>query len=114
MARPSRKPTASAGLWQKFGWPILLLLGIVSSALGVTYQVYLHREAFNVLQQERRERERLDVEWSRLLIEQQTFGATTQIGGRAVMRLQMYSPPPSQTVTVNVPADLASAQPVRN
>jgi cell division protein FtsL len=77
--------------------------GIVASALGVTYQVFLYRETFQALQAERKQRERLDVEWGRLLIEQQTFGATTQIGGRAVMSLRMYSPPPDQTVIVAQP-----------
>jgi cell division protein FtsL len=81
-----------------------LAAGIVASALGVAYQVFLYRETFQVLQTEHKQREQLDVEWGRLLIEQQTFGATTQIGGRAVMALRMYSPPPDQTVIVAQPA----------
>ncbi len=97
------RPPASRSMWQRWILPLLLLAAIVGSALEVVHAVYLYREDFAVLQQLRRERERLDVEWSRLLIEQQTFGATTQIGGRAVMRLHMYSPPPGQTMTVNVP-----------
>ena len=35
-----------------------------------------------------------------LLIEQQTFGATAQIGSRAVTQLRMFSPPASQTVVI--------------
>lgn len=83
-------------------WLIIMLLigGILASALGVSYQVFLYREAFQSLQQARKERERLDVEWRKLLIEQQTFGATTHIGGRAVMALRMYSPPPERTVVL--------------
>lgn len=80
-----------------------LIAGVIGSALGVAYQVFLYRESFQALQHANKERERLDVEWGKLLIEQQTFGATTQIGGRAVMTLRMYSPPPSQTVTLTLP-----------
>ncbi len=88
-------------------WSLLLTLaliaGVIGSALGVAYQVFLYRESFQSLQDARKERERLDIEWGKLLIEQQTFGATTQIGGRAVMTLRMYSPPPNQTVTLSLP-----------
>jgi cell division protein FtsL len=88
-------------------WSLLLTLaliaGVIGSALGVAYQVFLYRESFQALQDARKERERLDIEWGKLLIEQQTFGATTQIGGRAVMTLRMYSPPPNQTVTLSLP-----------
>lgn len=88
-------------------WSLLLTLalvaGVIGSALGVAYQVFLYRESFQALQDARKERERLDIEWGKLLIEQQTFGATTQIGGRAVMTLRMYSPPPNQTVTLTLP-----------
>lgn len=80
-----------------------LIAGVIGSALSVAYQVFLYRESFQALQKANKERERLDVEWGKLLIEQQTFGATTQIGGRAVMTLRMYSPPPSQTVTLTLP-----------
>ena len=88
-------------------WSLLLTLaliaGVIGSALGVAYQVFLYRESFQSLQDARKERERLDIEWGKLLIEQQTFGATTQIGERAVMTLRMYSPPPNQTVTLSLP-----------
>lgn len=82
-----------------------LVGGILASAMGVTYQVFLYRETFQELQQARKVRERLDIEWGRLLIEQQAFGATTQIGGRAVMTLRMYAPPAAQTVIVRSPPD---------
>jgi cell division protein FtsL len=49
-----------------------------------------------------RERDDLNAEWGRLLIEQQTFGATAQIE-RAVTQLRMYSPPAAQTVMISLP-----------
>lgn len=84
--------------------PILLVVLLVGSAMSVSYQVFLYREEFKVLQDVRQEREKLDVEWGQLLIEQQTFGSTPQIGSRAVMSLRMYSPPPSQTVVLTTPS----------
>lgn len=83
--------------------PIALIILIVASALAVVYEVFLYRHEFKALQVVRQERAELDVEWGRLLIEQQTFGATAQIGGRAVMSLRMYSPPASQTVVLTNP-----------
>ncbi|MEC7121247.1 MAG: cell division protein FtsL [Pseudomonadota bacterium] len=90
-------------------WSLLLICalvgGMLASAMGVSYQVFLYRETFQMLQVARKERERLDIEWGRLLIEQQAFGATTQIGGRAVMTLRMYAPPAQQTVILRSPPD---------
>lgn len=83
--------------------PALLVLLIVGSAMAVVQQVFMYRQEFRDLQEVRAARENLDVEWGRLLIEQQTFGATAQIGSRAVMTLRMYSPPPSQTVVLATP-----------
>ncbi len=81
----------------------LLVAGIIGSALSVAFQVHQTREEFKVLRKSKQVGNRLDVEWGRLLIEQQTFGATTQIGSRAVVYLHMYSPPASQTLTLTLP-----------
>jgi len=90
-------------------WSLLLIFalagGVLGSAMGVAYQVFLYRQTFLELQQARKDREKLDIEWGRLLIEQQAFGATTQIGGRAVMSLRMYAPPAKQIVILSSPPD---------
>lgn len=88
---------------KRWGLQVLLVFLLVGSAMAVTYQVFLYRQEFRQLQQVRQERANLDIEWGRLLIEQQTFGATAQIGGRAVMSLRMYSPPPAQIVVLTTP-----------
>jgi cell division protein FtsL len=88
---------------KKWLFPLTLVALIVGSALAVVYEVFLYRHEFKALQVVRQEREELDVEWGRLLIEQQTFGATAQIGSRAVMSLRMYSPPAAQTVVLTNP-----------
>ncbi len=88
------------------GWwlPIVLVVLLVGSAMSVAHQVFMYREEFKLLQDVRQDREKLDVEWGQLLIEQQTFGSTPQIGSRAVMSLRMYSPPPAQTVVLTTPS----------
>ena len=80
------------------------LVGIVLiSAFMVVLQVFSYRHDFRELNSYMREREDINAEWGRLLIEQQTFGATAQIGTRAVTQLRMYSPPAAQTVVISLP-----------
>ena len=75
---------------------------ILISAFMVVYQVYLYRHDFREFNTFMREREDINAEWGRLLIEQQTFGATAQIGTRAVTQLRMYSPPTAQTAVISL------------
>lgn len=81
----------------------VLVAGVIGSALSVAFQVNSTRQEFKVLQKAKQIRDQLDVEWGRLLIEQQTFGATSQIGSRAVIYLHMFSPPASQIMTLEMP-----------
>lgn len=79
---------------------LVLMFSIVGCAFLVINQVFKYRydyREYNILL---KEKEDLNAEWGRLLIEQQTFGATAQIGTRAVTQLRMYSPPASQTVVI--------------
>lgn len=81
----------------------VLVAGVIGSALSVAFQVNATRDEFKVLQKSKQIRDQLDVEWGRLLIEQQTFGATSQIGSRAVIYLHMFSPPANQVMTLEIP-----------
>lgn len=81
----------------------ILLLMVFVSAIFVVFQVFEYRQDYRKLSTYMRERDDLNAEWGRLLIEQQTFGATAQIGTRAVTQLRMYSPPIAQTVVVSLP-----------
>ena len=86
---------------------VILVSLIMISAFMVVYQVYAYRHDFREFNTHMRELEDINAEWGRLLIEQQTFGATAQIGTRAVTQLRMYSPPTSQTVVISLPAETA-------
>lgn len=81
----------------------VLVAGVIGSALSVAFQVNATRDEFKSLQKVKQIRDKLDVEWGRLLIEQQTFGATSQIGSRAVIYLHMFSPPANQIMTLEMP-----------
>ncbi|MDD2945540.1 MULTISPECIES: cell division protein FtsL [unclassified Acinetobacter] len=88
---------------KKFISYIVLLLLVFVSAIMVVFQVFEYRHDYRELSSFMRERDDLNAEWGRLLIEQQTFGATAQIGTRAVTQLRMYSPPAAQTVVIALP-----------
>jgi cell division protein FtsL len=82
---------------------IILLVLVFVSAIMVVFQVFEYRHDYRELSSFTREKDDLNAEWGRLLIEQQTFGATAQIGTRAVTQLRMYSPPAAQTVVISLP-----------
>ncbi|RKG40457.1 cell division protein FtsL [Acinetobacter rongchengensis] len=83
----------------------ILIFLVLMSAFMVVMQVFAYRHDFRDLNSYMREREDINAEWGRLLIEQQTFGATAQIGTRAVTQLRMYSPPAAQTVVISLPSE---------
>ncbi|AOA59451.1 cell division protein FtsL [Acinetobacter larvae] len=82
----------------------VMILAIMISAFMVVLQVFTYRHDYREYNAYIREREDLKAEKGRLLIEKQTFGATAQIGTRAVTQLRMYSPPARETVVVSLPA----------
>ena len=82
---------------------VILLVLVFISAMMVVFQLFEYRHDYREMSSFMRERDDLNAEWGRLLIEQQTFGATAQIGTRAVTQLRMYSPPAAQTVVISLP-----------
>ena len=83
---------------------VVLVFLIFVSALMVVFEVYEYRHDYRQMTTYLREQDDLNAEWGRLIIEQQTFGATAQIGTRAVTQLRMYSPPASDTVVISLPS----------
>lgn len=80
----------------------VLVALVFISAMMVVFQVFEYRHDYRELSSYMRERDDLNAEWGRLLIEQQTFGATAQIGTRAVTQLRMFSPPAAETVVISL------------
>lgn len=81
---------------------VFLLALVLISAFMVVFQVYNYRQDYADYNDVLREKENLNAEWGRLLIEKETFGATAQIGTRAVTQLRMYSPPAAQTIVISL------------
>lgn len=96
------KKTEKIAMKKIISYAVLLVLVFIS-AIMVVFQVFEYRHDYRELSSFTREKDDLNTEWGRLLIEQQTFGATAQIGTRAVTQLRMYSPPAAQTVVISLP-----------
>ena len=74
----------------------LLLLGlfvaVLGSAIAVTYYAHLHRQLVNALYDELHERDKVQAEWGRLVLEQSTWTAHNRIETLASERLNMRIP----------------------
>lgn len=77
-----------------------LLAAVVMSAIGVVYSKYLSRRHFVVLQELEAERERLDIEWGRLQLEESTLATHSEVEQRARDRLQMHLPDMNEVVVI--------------
>ncbi len=78
----------------------VLWLGALSSGLGVVFARHEARKAFIMLQGLNEERDQLDIEWDRLLIEQSTWATHARIEQISRERLNMRTPDPESIVIV--------------
>lgn len=80
---------------------MLLLVGsVLVSALGVVYAKHVSRDLFVELQLLNKNRDKLDIEWGKLLLEQSTWAAPNRIESIARTRLNMQVPEPEKMVIV--------------
>ena len=80
---------------------VLALTSIVlMSAMGVVYTSYLNRKQFAQLERLHAERDSLEVEWGRLLLEQGTLATPTRIEQEARKRLKMKVPAAERMVVI--------------
>ncbi len=77
-----------AGVWLAG----LLILGILTSAVGVVYVKYQTRLIFVDLQALRVQREALDVEWDNLRLEEAALTNTVRVERHAKRHLDMHLP----------------------
>ncbi|MBL38767.1 MAG: cell division protein FtsL [Xanthomonadales bacterium] len=75
--------------WAPF---IVLLIGVVASAVSLIALKHQGRQLFIELEREGRRHDQHQVEWSRLQIELAWLGETGRIETQALDRLQMKSP----------------------
>jgi cell division protein FtsL len=78
----------------------ILALLVLISALAAVYTKHQSRQLFIRLQALEAERDDLNIEWNKLLLEQATWATPTRIEMVARDRLQMMVPPPDKIVTI--------------
>jgi cell division protein FtsL len=74
----------------------LLGLAVTCSAVGVVYAKYLSRSEFVELQALKGERQRLEVQWGQLRLEEAALTAQPRVEELARRRLDMHIPYPSE------------------
>lgn len=77
-----------------------LLLLVVSSGVAAVFVKHQSRSLFAELQELQRARDALDVEWSQLRLEQETWANHNRVERIATQKLDMEIPIPSQVVLV--------------
>ncbi len=76
----------------------VLWVAAIASALGVVHARHESRKAFIDLQELYAERDELDIDWDRLLIEQSTWATHARIEQIARERIKMRVPDPAEIV----------------
>jgi len=85
---------------KRFVSTVALLCLMLVSAIAVIYVTHLNRHAFSQYQAALQLRDRLDIEWGQLLLEQSAQASHARIEQLARERLAMKAPDASQIVLV--------------
>lgn len=81
--------------------PLLVVVALVIvSSVGVIYSKHMNRNEFIQLQKLERQRDLLNEEWGRLLLEQSTWGSPSRVEQQAKSRLDMVVPKADSTVVI--------------
>lgn len=79
---------------------VILITGVLLSALGVVYAKHQSRKLFVELQTLSGQRDHWNVEWSKLLLELNTWGSHDRIEYLAREQLHMTIPPADKVIFV--------------
>lgn len=79
---------------------LLLFIGVLFSAIAVSYSAHWNRQLLNTLYNELSVRDKAQAEWGRLLLEQSTWTAHSRIETLATGQLQMRIPEPAEVQMV--------------
>ena len=71
---------------------LLLFIGVLVSAVGVSYSAIWNRQLLNTLYGELSVRDKAQAEWGRLILEQSTWTAHSRIETLASEQLKMHIP----------------------
>jgi cell division protein FtsL len=86
---------ANTKFWLAFG---ALLAAVTLTAMGVVYTTFTSRHLLNSLQELEKQRNRLQVEWSQLLLEQSSLVAQGKVEDTAIAELGMEVPDMNKVV----------------
>ncbi len=75
---------------------LLLFVGVLLSAIAVSYSAHWNRQLLNALYGELSVRDKAQAEWGRLILEQSTWTAHNRIETLASERLKMRIPEPAE------------------
>ena len=81
----------------------LLILGVLGSGIAVVYARQQHRQAYVELNRLQKQRDELNIEFSRLQLEQATWAETNRIEQVATERLGMSFPANPELLVVTQP-----------
>lgn len=84
-------------------WLVILSLVVFFNALVVVYTSHISRQLTSHWDQLLQQRDRLDIEWRNLLLEEQSLAEHSRITRIATKQLNMHRPAPSEEVVVRVP-----------
>ena len=79
---------------------IVMVLFVIVSSVAVIYSTHSARTEFMILQKLERERDHLNEEWGRLLLEQSTWASPNRVENQAKTRLGMRVPSSDVTVLI--------------
>lgn len=89
-------------LWQH-KWILLLGMLVLGNAVAVVYTSHISRTQTSELDKLLQERDRLDIEWRNLLLEEQSQAEHSRITRIATKELDMIRPLPNEEVVVRLP-----------
>ncbi len=79
---------------------VVLVLANLISAIGIVHARYRHRQLFIELSKQEKARDELNIDFSRLQLEQATWAESNRIDQIAHTRLGMRTPEPADIVVV--------------
>ena len=90
MSRSFSKPLPTGSLLM-----LILFIGVLVSAIAVSYSAHWNRLLLNSLYAELSVRDKAQAEWGRLILEQSTWTAHNRIEALASEQLKMHIPDPA-------------------
>lgn len=79
---------------------LVMVLLVIFSSVAVIYTKHVSRNEFIKLQQLEKQRDSLNEEWGRLLLEESTLGNPSRVERQARQRMQMVVPEADRTVVI--------------